>query len=235
MESKWTMTENFNQISQQSHFQQYSTYAPILGLVTLTFWIVVCYLIWKLLSKKKKSIQNRYSTEENYSIQSESNNINREEIKNAYKPRWLFSYNEKIAYKKLKEILDKTEYTLFAKVRLLDLVEPIKGNPKYKTFLWKIQAKHVDFVLCDSKLVARYIIELDDSSHDTKERKVRDEFVDSVLESAGYKVLHTRAILEEKILNFILPQKESDINVKFQDFIRETENIEEKLQELQND
>ncbi len=74
-------------------------------------------------------------------------------------------YNEKDAYKKLKNIVEQRGYTVFAKVRLFDLVEPIKDNPKYKTFLYKIQAKHVDFVLADEKLVARYIIELDDSSH----------------------------------------------------------------------
>ena len=89
------------------------------------------------------------------------------------------------------------------KVRLFDLVEPIKDNPKYKTFLYKIQAKHVDFVLADEKLVARYIIELDDSSHNEAKRAERDQFVDTVLESTGYKVLHTKSIEEQQILNLI--------------------------------
>lgn len=118
-------------------------------------------------------------------------------ISGAYQKRWMFTYNEKDAYRKLKAIADELGYTVFAKVRLLDILEPQKGTKKYKTYFYKIQAKHVDFVLCDQKLVAKYIIELDDSSHDTQPRKERDEFVDQVLESVGYKIIHTRAITDD--------------------------------------
>lgn len=133
-------------------------------------------------------------------------NIDREEenaekkdlpIQGAYEKRWLFSYNEKYAYKRLKEIADQMGYTVFTKVRLLDLLEPVKNNPKYKTYFYKVQAKHVDFVLCDNNLNAQHIIELDDSSHDRKDRKERDEFVDAVLKSVGYNIIHTRAITED--------------------------------------
>lgn len=118
-------------------------------------------------------------------------------IKGAYQRNWLFSYNEKDAYQKLKPIAEELGYTVFAKVRLLDLVTPVKGNPKYKTYFYKVQAKHVDFVLCDEKLVARCVIELDDKSHDTEERQKRDSFVDEVLKSVGYKIIHTRAITDD--------------------------------------
>lgn len=118
-------------------------------------------------------------------------------ITGAYQKRWLFSYNEKDAYNKLKPIADELSLTIFAKVRLLDLLEPTKGNPKYKTYFYKVQAKHVDFVLCDEKLVTRYIIELDDSSHDTEDRKKRDSFVDEALTSVGYKIIHVRAITDD--------------------------------------
>lgn len=118
-------------------------------------------------------------------------------IEGAYQKKWMFTYNEKDAYNKLLQIAKEKGYTVFSKVRLLDLVEPSKGTAKYKTYLYKIQSKHVDFVLCDEKLVARVIIELDDGSHDTEERKKRDSFVDQVLTSVGYKVIHTRAITED--------------------------------------
>ena len=120
-------------------------------------------------------------------------------VKGAYQKAWMFTYNEKDAYQKLKPIAEKLGYTVFAKVRLLDLVEPIKRNKKYKTYFWKIQAKHVDFVLCDCKLVARYIIELDDSSHNTQDRIERDNFVDEVVESVGYKIIRVRAITDDLI------------------------------------
>ncbi len=118
-------------------------------------------------------------------------------VKGAYQKKWLFSYHEKDAYAKLKPIVEELGYTVFAKVRLLDLLEPKKGIPKYKTYFYKVQSKHVDFVLCNAKLVAQYIIELDDSSHDTKNRQERDKFVDEVLTDVGYKIIHTRAITND--------------------------------------
>ena len=61
--------------------------------------------------------------------------------------------------------------------------------------MYKIQAKHVDFVICDKDMHIKVIIELDDSSHDKKDRKERDEFVDLILQSVGYKVIHSRYIM----------------------------------------
>ena len=135
-------------------------------------------------------------------------------IVGAYQKKWLLSYNEKDAYQKILEICKKYELYLMTKVRMLDLVEPVKGNPKYKSYFWKIQAKHVDFVICDKKLVARCIIELDDSSHDTETRKERDEFVNEVLESVGYQVMHLRGIdsdaLEKKIISIFKIQNSKE-------------------------
>lgn len=124
------------------------------------------------------------------------------QVQGAYQKAWLFSYNEKDAYTKLKPIAEEMGYTVFAKVRLLDLLEPVKGTKKYKTYFYKIQAKHVDFVLCDTKLVARYIIELDDNSHNTEKQKERDNFVDEVVQSVGYKIIHVRAI-DDSIRQFL--------------------------------
>lgn len=148
--------------------------------------ILALYLIAKDRNNEEKSKTAQHSNEQK--------NL---PIANAYQKKWLFSYNEKDAYNKLKAITEPLGLTVFAKVRLLDLLEPVKGSPKYRTYFYKVQAKHVDFVLCDSKLVARYIIELDDSSHDTENRKKRDAFVDEVVESVGYKIIHTRAITDE--------------------------------------
>jgi len=46
-------------------------------------------------------------------------------IAGAYQRSWLFTYNEKDAYQKLKPIAEGLGYTVFAKVRLLDLVTPL--------------------------------------------------------------------------------------------------------------
>lgn len=118
-------------------------------------------------------------------------------ITGAYQKKWILSYNEKNAYKALKALCDEKKLYLMTKVRLLDLVEPIKGNSKYKTYFYKIQAKHVDFVICDKSLTAQCIIELDDSSHNRIDRIERDKFVDEVLRSVGYTIIHTWGITEQ--------------------------------------
>ena len=121
----------------------------------------------------------------------------------AYQPKWLFTYHEKDFYYKLKEFADRHGLYLFAKVRLLDLVEPRKNQKRYKTYFYKVQAKHVDFVLCAPNLVAKYIIELDDASHEADDRQERDNFVDTALTSCGYKILHMRAFDPASLNNLI--------------------------------
>ncbi len=116
-----------------------------------------------------------------------------------YKSRWLFSNHEKEAFYKIKEITDSIGLYLFAKVRLFDLLEPKQGIENKLGHQGKIQSKHVDFVICDKKLVARVIIELDDASHDTQPREERDNFVDTVLLNCGYKVLHIRSVEPESL------------------------------------
>lgn len=165
----------------------------MLATIILIAFLTILYIAIK--HDKKREIKKYYNNEKT--------DLKKEEIQTAYQSKWMFTYNEKDAYKKLKETAEKSGYTVFAKVRLLDLVEPIKGNQRYKAFLWKIQAKHVDFVLCDNKLIAKKVIELDDNSHTQEDRKERDNFIDTVLESCGYKVLHTRNIIEEEIIKFI--------------------------------
>lgn len=89
-----------------------------------------------------------------------------------------------------------SDYALFAKVRLADLIEVQRGLPKpdyYRALNW-ITAKHVDFVLCDpvtSKMVCA--IELDDASHDRPDRQRRDRFLDGALKAAGLPLLRFRA------------------------------------------
>lgn len=153
-------------------------------IVILAFF-VVALLANKALDTKKTKTKDNAGTDFDYS--------------NGYKQKWLFSYNEKDAYYKIKAITDELGLYLFAKVRLFDLVEPKKEVENKLGHQGKIQSKHVDFVVCDKKLVARTIIELDDNSHETDKRKERDTFVDTVLTNCGYKILHIRAVEPEML------------------------------------
>jgi len=83
----------------------------------------------------------------------------------------------------------------FAKVRLIDLIKPAVRNDATATN--KIIQKHVDFVLVnalDFEPIAT--IELDDKSHQTEKRQVRDAFVDGALASAGIPLIRIQARME---------------------------------------
>ena len=113
---------------------------------------------------------------------------------NAYQAQPIFTKNEWQNYKTLRDVAAVKGYIICPKVRLLDIVKPRSGEKKYKTLLYKIQSKHVDFVICDQNMTIKAIIELDDKTHDTEKGKERDAFVDTVLRSVGYKVIHVRYI-----------------------------------------
>lgn len=82
------------------------------------------------------------------------------------------------------------DWSVFAMVRIADILVVPKETPKRRSWVNKILAKHIDFVLCDpSSLEPIVAIELDDRSHQRKDRQERDEFVDHAFESAGLPLL----------------------------------------------
>lgn len=118
----------------------------------------------------------------------------------SYQAKYLLTRNEWHEYRKLREYAEARDLRVCPKVRLLDLVEPRRGEG-YMSLLGKIQSKHVDFVITDKDLHIKAIIELDDNSHNKPDRMERDNFVNEVLTSVGYKVIRTHGITEDLIKN----------------------------------
>jgi len=119
-----------------------------------------------------------------------------------YKKRpYLLTQNELAFYKSLLPVANANKLIVCPKVRLADLIEPIKGK-NFQAGFNKIRSKHIDFVLCDpGNLKPVLALELDDRSHDRPDRQARDQFVDNALSGAGLPILHTRSTndLEKKI------------------------------------
>jgi very-short-patch-repair endonuclease len=85
---------------------------------------------------------------------------------------------------------------IMGKVRLADVVKVRRVNNKstWQKAFNKIQSKHLDFVACDSMtLGVKFVIELDDKSHNQSKRQDRDLFLDKVLEAAEIPVFHFAA------------------------------------------
>lgn len=131
-----------------------------------------------------------------------------------YKKCYLLTKNEWYFYKRLKNICDKNNLHIIAKVRFADLVEIDKAKidkNEYIKYFNKINKKHVDFVLCNPenlKVIA--LIELDDNSHKNNERINRDKFIDEVCKITDYKIIHItqNENLEEKLINQNIIKKE---------------------------
>ena len=90
---------------------------------------------------------------------------------------------EKHFYKILSSIY-KDEFIIMAKVRLADVV---KVSPNIRKKHWwgyfsKISQKHLDILIIDKSDFSTILaIELDDASHDKRERIIRDKFVNVVM------------------------------------------------------
>jgi very-short-patch-repair endonuclease len=81
-------------------------------------------------------------------------------------------------------------WSVFAMVRLADLVKVRRGIAGEQSWRSKSFGKHIDFVLCDNdSLEVRLAIELDDASHRRPERQQSDQFKAEALASAGLPLL----------------------------------------------
>jgi len=109
---------------------------------------------------------------------------------------WLLSKAERSFFGVLQQAVGGQggEYLIFAKIRVADLLWMPKGTEGRRSHFNKIQAKHIDFVLCDRESVKPLLaIELDDSSHGRASRQSRDTFVDEALRAAGLPLLRVPA------------------------------------------
>lgn len=82
--------------------------------------------------------------------------------------------------------------SIYGKVRIADVLEPVKGlsRSNCRISLNKIAMKHFDFVICNNEdLSIICAIELDDKSHNKKHRVERDVFVNNACESAGFPLI----------------------------------------------
>lgn len=130
------------------------------------------------------------------------------EEKYPYYRKNILTKNEWIFFKKLKEITDKNKLHILTKVRIIDIIDvedniPYKEKMKYKA---KIIQKHLDFILVEPDSFKVYLaIELDDNSHNQKDRIERDIFVNKVCEVAKLPLIRCRneENLEEEIMKIV--------------------------------
>lgn len=127
-----------------------------------------------------------------------------------YQSRDHFLSPAELNFYKVLQFVVNNKAIINCKVNLSDIIWVKSNDPStYRIYTNKIDRKHVDFLLCHPQTLQPLLaLELDDKSHQRKDRKERDAFVDSAFKAAGIAVLHIparRAYKTEQIQAHIAP------------------------------
>lgn len=115
-----------------------------------------------------------------------------------YQAKPILTRREYQFYILLRRETDMRGLMVCPKVGLKDLLGITTKN-NYMKYFRLIASKHIDFVICDPSLRVLFAIELDDSSHDTKEARKRDHFKDQAFRSAKIPLKRVRDINENTV------------------------------------
>ncbi len=100
----------------------------------------------------------------------------------------IFVNGAELAFFKALERHKPIGFYVFSKVRLEDILQvrrSIKDRKKYWQYRGRIKSRHVDFVLCNGAGQFLCAVELDGSSHNSRQTKMTDSFKDGIFAHAG--------------------------------------------------
>jgi len=111
----------------------------------------------------------------------------------AYRKKEHLMTKAEIEFFRVLEPIVKNQYYIVPQLPVSKIALTVARGKDYYTYSNKIDRKTVDFVLFDKQSFSPImVIELDDSSHDNENRRIRDNFVDNVMKSIGLKIVHIK-------------------------------------------
>lgn len=119
-----------------------------------------------------------------------------------YKRKMLLTKTEYAFYNILKMKCDKNNLLICPKVRMEDFLEVTDKQNKLK-YRGYIKSRHIDFMLCDSRLNLLAGIELDDKSHNEKEATAIDHFKNRVFQAINMPLFRVKVMQAEQYSNQI--------------------------------
>lgn len=141
-------------------------------LYTVLIFVIIVLILEKMIEKKDNP-------------PTLSKNLEEINYKNKYvKKDYLLTQTELKFYKILKQITDEMNLTICTQVALYEIIK----NIEYKDFN-KIKSKTIDFVITEPNLKIKFCIELDDYTHNKKNRIERDTFVNKLFEDLNIKLI----------------------------------------------
>ena len=104
---------------------------------------------------------------------------------------FLITKNELKFYKLLLSIVDIMELQIFTQVSLYEIISVKKtlNSSEYNKYFNKIKSKSIDYVLTDRMSRIKLCIELDDKTHNYKNRIERDNFINDLFNSLDIPIL----------------------------------------------
>lgn len=105
-------------------------------------------------------------------------------VNNQYKKKKIMSQNEINFYNKLKNIESKMNVKVFPQINLASVIEKI-NKTRYQTELFR----NIDYGIFNEEYELILLIELNDQTHNQKNRIKRDKSVKEICQKANIKII----------------------------------------------
>ncbi len=166
----------------------------ILFLIIITIFFILIQIDTQNYKKRLKKYELRKENQKNDIIKDElKDKTEITELQKYYrKKRYITTQNELNMYRKLLNICKKYNLILLTQVALYEIIEVNlpKDNKDYIKYFNKIKSKTIDFVIVDEDTTRiRLCIELDDYTHNYKNRIIRDEFINNLFKDLDISIL----------------------------------------------
>lgn len=115
-----------------------------------------------------------------------------------YAARHILTKREYRFYLLLREVADEYHYLIYPKVGVKDLLS-VTDQRHYMKYFHMIAQNHVDFVVCDHDLRVLFVIELDDSTHETRDARKRDHLKNKAFAATGIPLKRITEIDKKQI------------------------------------
>lgn len=146
-------------------------------LIITTFYFMIAN------EKKKHTIEQNKKANNNVEQEEQTEQIDASITQEyPYQMKYLLTKTEYCFYCKLKQLCDERNLLICPKVRLEDFVK-ITTKENFMKYRGYIKSRHIDFLICDSKLHIIMGIELDDDSHNKQSVKKVDNFKDNLFKT----------------------------------------------------
>lgn len=163
----------------------------ILIILFVALLVVVFFMVEQLLKTKRAQGNTqllnikRFSSDTKQTVNNYPYQVSKRLLTNA----------ERSFYGVLSQVVGD-EGLIFSKVRIADVIKPQNGlsRSEWQRAFNSISSKHFDFVVCNpNDISVKFVVELDDSTHNKQSQKERDHFVNNACKASSLPLLRIKA------------------------------------------